>query len=134
VSKTRAEFINQCLTNLGIIAEGQSIDANLVTKMDGIVDPTFAKLAGLEIYYVQDAGELGPSDGAIEDSAFLPLADYTANAACPAFNLPADQKMQALALIAEAELRTLSAPPRALRTLRVDPALIKFHRVYRGGF
>lgn len=134
MSKTRSDFVNQCLTNLGILVPGQSITADLVQKMDGLVDPAFALLAGLGIYYVQDAGEAGPADGAIEDSAFLPLADYVANQACAGFNLPADQKMQALAMIAEDKLRTLSAPGRTLRTLRVDPALWP-RRIgyYRGG-
>jgi hypothetical protein len=132
--KTRAELINQCLTNLGVIAEGQSIDADLVQKMDGIVDPAIAELASLDIYYVQDAGELGPADGAIEDSAFLSVAAYIANAACAAFNLPADQKLQSLALLAEQKLRTLAAPARTLRTLRVDPAVSRRFWPYRGGF
>lgn len=135
MSKTRAELINQCLTNLGVIAEGQSIDADLVTKMDGFVDPAVALLSRLEIYYVQDAGSLGPSDGAIEDEAFLPLADWIANKACAGFNLPADTKMQALAMIAEDNLRTLAAPARTLKTLRVDPALTpRRYGIYRGGF
>ena len=135
LSKLRSELINQCLTNLGVIAQGQSISADLVTKMDGVIDPTIAELANLAIYYVQDAGSVGPVDGAIEDSAFLSLAAYIANAACAAFNLPADQKMQALALIAESKLRTLAAPARTLRTLRVDPA-VRPRRIgtYRGGF
>lgn len=132
--KTRAELINQCLTNLGVIAEGQSIDADLVSKMDTIVDPAIAELEALDIYYVQDAGTIGPSDGAIEDSSFLSLASYIANAACAAFNLPADQKLQALASLAEAKLRTLSASPRTRRTLHIDPALRHRRFGYRGGF
>jgi hypothetical protein len=135
MSKTRAELVNQCLTNLGVIAQGQSIDADLVIKMDGFIDPAVALLASLNIYYVQDAGTLGPSDGAIEDEAFLPLADWIANKACSGFNLPADTKMQALSMIAENNLRTLSAPARTLRTLRIDPALTTTRRgFYRGGF
>lgn len=133
--KTRAELINQSLTNLGVIAQGQSISADLVTKMDTVVDPAISELSELAIYYVQDAGSLGPIGGAIEDSAFLSLSAYIANAACAAFNLPADEKMQALALIAEGKLRTLAAPARTLRTLRVDPAVWP-RRIgtYRGGF
>ncbi|MET4184956.1 hypothetical protein ABIB94_007085 [Bradyrhizobium sp. JR7.2] len=135
MSKTRAELINQCLTDLGVIAAGQSIDADLVLKMDGFIDPAVALLARLEIYYVQDAGSIGPTDGAIEDEAFLPLASWIANQACSGFNLPADTKMQALAMIAEGNLRTLAAPARTLRTLRVDPALTPWRRaIYRGGF
>jgi hypothetical protein len=134
MSKTRAEFIEQCLTNLGVIAEGQSIDSDLVSKMDTVVDPALAELASLDIYYVQDSGEIGPSGGDIEDSAFLSLASYVANAACAAFNLPADQKLQALALLAEARLRTLAAPARTNRRLRVDPAVTRHRGIYRGGF
>lgn len=133
MSKTRAELINQCLINLGVIAQGQSISPEEVDKMDGVIDPALSQLAALEIYYVQDAGTLGPTDGAIEDSAFLAVADYVANAACAAFNLPADTKMQALAQIAEGKLRTIGAPPRTLRTLRVDPALLtRRFGYYRG--
>lgn len=134
MSKTRAQFINQCLTNLGVIAAGQSIDSDLVDKMDTIVDPALATLAKLEIYYVQDAGELGPTGGEIEDSAYLPLADWVANKACSSFNLPADQKMQALAMLAEGTLITLAAPSRTFDRLRLDPAVTRHRGPYRGGF
>ena len=134
MSKTRAEFVDQCLLNLGILVPGQSTSAENVQKMDGFVDPAFALLASLSIYYVQDGGTAGPSDGAIEDEAFLPLADWVANKACPAFNLAADAKMQALSMIAEDTLRTLSAPARTRRTLSVEPALQTPHAIYRGGF
>lgn len=135
MSKTRAELVNQCLINLGIIAEGQSVSAEDVSKMDGFVDPSVALLAGLEIYYVQDAGDVGPTDGSIEDAAYLPLADWIANQACSGFNLPADEKLQARAILAERTLITLAAPARTLRTLRIDPAL-QGRRIghYRGGF
>lgn len=132
--KSRADLINQCLYNLGVIAEGQAISFEEVSKMDRVVDPAVAMLADLGIYYVQDVGEIGPSGGEIEDSAFLPIADYIANAACAAFNLPADTKMQALSMIAESKLITLSAPARTLTTLRVDPALRQRRLgTYRGG-
>lgn len=137
MSKTRAEFIDRCLFNLGVIAEGQSVSDQDVSKMDGIVDPAFAELSSpnVDIYYVQDGGSVGPTGGVIEDDAFLSLADYVANRACASFNLPADQKMQALSLLAEARLKTLSAPPRTKRTLSVDPALRTHRRgYYRGGF
>lgn len=134
MSKTRAEFVDQCLLNLGILVPGQSTSAENVQKMDGFVDPVFALLASLDIYYVQDGGSAGPTGGAIEDEAFLPLADWVANKACPAFNLPADTKMQALAQIAEGNLRTISAPARTLRTLHIDPALtVRRIGRYRGG-
>jgi hypothetical protein len=135
MSKTRAQLINQALVNLGIIAEGQNVNDTDIDKMDVIIDPAVALLARKSIYYVQDPGSIGPVDGAIEDEAYLPLADWIANRACSAFNLPADQKLQALASLAEGDLITISAPGRTLRTLRIDPAL-QSRRLgtYRGGF
>lgn len=136
MSNTRAQFIDQCLANLGILVPGQSITADLVEKMDLVVDNALATLAGLDIYYVQDAGTASPPTGGdIEDSAFLPLADYVADKACASFNLPADQKMKALALAAERTLVTLSAPARTLRTLRVDQAVrSRGGSIYRGTY
>lgn len=136
MSKTRAELINQALTNLGVIAEGQSVSDQDVDKMDTVVDPAIAELSDLDIYFVQDAGAIGPSGGAIEDSAFLSIASYLANASCAAFNLPADEKLQALALLAEKKLVTLAAPARSLRVLKVDPILQarRLGSPYRGGF
>jgi len=135
MSKTRDDLIKQALTNLGIIAVGQPFDPEIVQKMDAIVDPAMAELTALDIYYSQDVGTIGPDGGEIEDGAFLSLAAYLANAACPAFNLPADAKMVVLANDAVDKLRTISAPSRTLRTLRTDPAL-QPRRIggwYRGG-
>jgi hypothetical protein len=130
MSKSRAELINQVLDRLNILVWGQAPSDEDVQKVDRLVDGAVAKLAALNIYYVQDPGTLGPSDGAIEDEAFLPLADYIAQ-----FLLIADARIQALAQIAEGDLRTIAAPARTLRTLRVDPALLTTRRgTYRGGF
>jgi hypothetical protein len=130
MSKSRAELINQVLDRLNILVWGQAPSDEDVQKVDRLVDGAVAKLAALDIYYVQDPGTLGPSDGAIEDEAFLPLADYIAQ-----FHLIADARIQALAQIAEGDLRTIAAPARTLRTLRVDPALLTTRRgTYRGGF
>lgn len=135
MSKTRAELINQSLVNLGVIAFGQSIDAEMVQKMDTVIDPALSELSDLDIYYVSDQGSVGPTGGAFDNSAFLSLAAYIANAACAAFNLPADQKMITLSQIAEGKLITLTRPARTLRTLRVDPALqTRRIGIYRGGF
>jgi hypothetical protein len=134
--KTRAQLIQQALTNLGIIAEGQSVSDQDVEKMDTIVDPAIAELSDLDIYFVQDAGSLGPINGNIEDSAFLSLAAYIANAACPSFNLPYDVKLKALSDEAEKKLTTLGRPARSLKTLKVDPITVarRLGSPYRGGF
>ena len=135
MTKLRSELINQALTNLGVIVQGQSIDANTISKMDTVVDPACSELSDLDIYYVHDAGSIGPTGGSIEDSAFLSLAAYIANAACATFNLPADQKLQALAQLAEAKLITLSRPTRSKKYLNVDKGLLpKRIGYYQGTF
>lgn len=128
MSKTRAELIDQILDRLQILVYGQASSDEDVQKVDRIVDGAVAQLSALDIYYVQDAGSLGPTEGAIEDETFLALADYIAS-----FHLLADARIQALASIAEANLRILAAPARTLRVLRVDPALLP-RRYGWGGF
>lgn len=130
MSKTRAELINQCLINLGVYAYGQSVSAEDVQKMDAIVNPAVAELAALEIYYVDDAGDAGPSGGVLDDAAFLSISDYVSNCAASAFNLAMDAKLQAKSSLAEAKLITLSAPARTKKTLRVDPALRSRRRYF----
>jgi hypothetical protein len=123
MSYTRAQLVNKALSKLGVIAEGQAVSDGDVLKMDSLVDAAMAMLAALGIYTVADYGQLGPSDGAIEPEAFLPLATWLARTACEDFNQPADTKMVTEAAIAEALLRTLSAPPRSKARLSIDPAL-----------
>lgn len=91
--------------------------------MDALVDPVCEKLTELGIYYVQDQGSIGPAGGGFESAAFLPIADYLANAAAASFNLAADTKLAVLAQIAEQDLRTISRPPQVRRTLRMDSAI-----------
>lgn len=123
MSYTRAQLVNQALTKLSIIAEGQAPSDGDVSKMDGIVNAAMAMLAALDIFYVADFGQLGPTGGTIEDEAFLPLATWLARKACEAFNQPADTKMVTEAALAEADLRTISRPPRSKTRLSIDPAL-----------
>lgn len=123
MSYTRRQLVTRALGNLGIIAEGQDPSDTEILKMDALVDATMAELVELEIYYVADFGQAGPTGGELDDAAFLSLALYLANAACPDFNLPADEKMKALEAEAIAKLRTLSRPPRAKARLSIDPAV-----------
>lgn len=123
MSYTRAQLVNKALGKLSILTEGQAPSDGDVSKMDGIVDAAMAMLAALEIYYVADYGQLGPSGGTIEDESFLPLASWLARKACEDFNQPADEKMETESRLAEADLRTISRPPRSRTRLGVDPAL-----------
>lgn len=121
---TRAQLAIQALTDLGVVAEGQSISDNDMTKMDGYIDAAMQELADLEIYYVADYGQPGPTGGNIEASAYLSLSRYLAKAAAMGFNLAGDPKITAEAQEAEAKLRTLSRPPRSKARLRVDTYVI----------
>lgn len=123
MSYTRAQLVNKALGKLGVIAEGQAVSDSDVSKMDGIVDAAMAMLASLDIYYVADYGQRGPSGGSIEPEAFLPLATWIARKACEDFNQPADEKMEAEARFAEADLRTISRPPRSKARLGIESGL-----------
>jgi hypothetical protein len=123
VSYTRAQLVNKALGKLSILSEGSAPSDGDVSKMDLVVNGAMAMLASLDIYYVADFGQLGPTGGAIEDEAFLPLATWLARKACEDFNQPADEKMEAESRMAEADLRTLARPPRSKTRLTVEPAL-----------
>lgn len=122
-TKTREELITEALDQLGIIVPGQAPSATIMNKVDTLVDPVLEQLAELDIYYVDDAGEVGPSGGSIRSSAFMALGAYLANAAAAKFNLPADTKLKALALEAEQTLRTLTRPSSTRKLLRTDAGI-----------
>ncbi len=122
-TKSREELITEALDQLGIIVPGQAPSATIMNKVDTLLDPVMEQLAGLDIYYVDDAGEIGPSGGAIRSSAFMALGAYLANAAAAKFNLPADAKLKALALEAEQTLRTLTRPSSTRKVLRTDAGI-----------
>jgi hypothetical protein len=121
-TKTRQELIIEALDQIGIIVPGQAPSSTVMNKMDTILDPVMEELEGLDIYYVADAGEIGPTGGEIESSAFLSIGAYLANAAAAKFNLPADAKLKALAMEAEAKLRTLARPASTRKFLKMDGA------------
>jgi hypothetical protein len=122
-TKTRQELIIEALDQLGIIVPGQAPSSTVMNKVDAIFDPVVERLAELGIYYVDDPGEIGPVDGAIESSAFLALGAYLANAAAAKFNLPADTKLKALAIEAEQDLRTLTRPASTRKFLKTDAGI-----------
>lgn len=128
-TKTRQELIIEALDQLGIIVPGQAPSTTIIAKMDTILDPVIEQLDGLGIYYVDDPGEIGPADGAIESSAFLALGAYLANAAAAKFNLPADTKLKALAIEAEQTLRTLTRPASTRKFLKTDAGIPTGRRV-----
>lgn len=122
-TKTRQELLIEALDQLGIIVPGQAPSSTIINKIDGIFDPVVEELTDLGIYYVDDPGEIGPTGGAMESSAFMALAAYLANAAAPKFNLTSDTKLKALAIEAEQKLRTLTRPASTRKFLKVDAGI-----------
>ena len=122
-TKTRQELLIEALDQLGIIVPGQAPSSTIINKIDGIFDPVVEELTELGIYYVDDPGEIGPTGGAMESSAFMALAAYLANAAAPKFNLTSDTKLKALAIEAEQKLRTLTRPASTRKFLKVDAGI-----------
>lgn len=122
-TKTRLELLIEALDQLGIIVPGQAPSSTIINKIDGVFDPVVEELTDLGIYYVDDPGEVGPTGGVIESSAFLALAAYLANAAAPKFNLTNDTKLKALAIEAEQKLRTLTRPASTRKFLKMDAGI-----------
>lgn len=119
-TKTREDVLLEALDQLGIFVPGQAPSATNLNKIDGVFDPVVEELEVLDIYYISDPGEEGPTGGEIESSAFLSIASYLANAAAPKFNLAADTKLKALAIEAEQKLRTLTRPASTRKTLKTS--------------
>ena len=130
-TKTRQELIIEALDQLNIIVPGQAPSSTIINKMDEVFDPIVEMLAELDIYYVDDAGEVGPTGGSIKSSAFIPLGAYLANAAASKFNLPADTKLKALAIEAEQTLRTLTRPASTRKFLKTDAGIPTGRRRWR---
>jgi hypothetical protein len=119
--KTRRELIDLVLDNLGVLVPGQSPGDEAVSRVDGIIDPSFATLAALGIAYVADAGTPDPPDGGeIDDAIFIPLGDWVAWQVAGGFNLSDSPSLKTLADQAEKTLRIIGRPASTRRTLRTD--------------
>jgi hypothetical protein len=119
--KTRRELIDLVLDNLGVLVPGQSPGDEAVSRVDGIIDPSFATLAALGVTYVADAGTADPPDGGeIDDALFIPLGDWVAWQVAGAFNSADSPSLKTLADQAEKTLRIIGRPASTRRTLRTD--------------
>lgn len=119
--KSRREFIDLVLDNLGVLVPGQSPGDEAVSRIDGIIDPSFATLAALGIIYVADAGTPDPpAGGQIDDAAFIPLGDWVAFQVGGAFNLGDAPSLKVAQLEAEKNLRIIGRPASTRRVLTTD--------------
>jgi hypothetical protein len=121
-TKTRLQLIYQVLDNLGVLVQGQAPDAEIVDRIDDLLDASLATLAELDIIAVASPGTANPAaGGAFVASTFMPLAAIIANRAAPAFNMAGDASLMALSKLAENDLRAMSRLTRV--DAFIDPAL-----------
>lgn len=121
MAQTRRELIDLVLDNLGVLVPGQSPGDEAVSRVDTIIDPSFATLAALGIVYVADAGTPDPpAGGQIDDALFIPLGDWVAWQVAGGFNLSDSPSLKALSIEAEKTLRIIGRPASTRRTLTTD--------------
>jgi hypothetical protein len=131
MASTRRALIDAVLDNLGVLVFGQAPTDEMVSRVDGLVDPVLAELAALEIVYVGDAGTPGPpAGGEIDDAIFPSLSDYVAFAVAAPFGLGADPALKVLSDQAEETLRRIGRPARTRKTLTTDIQLRAGNRRY----
>jgi hypothetical protein len=113
--RTRSELIFQAAKRLGILAAGQSLAAEDFDDIDALLEPLVQELAARRIYALGDAE-------AIEDAAFLSLADLLALEAAPIFGLTAEN-LAAKGLVKatiESELEVIGAVTPAQGVLTIE--------------
>lgn len=79
-TKTRTDLINQALADLGVLAAGQTPDAEDNDAVDKYIDPLIAELASRDLPQVDDSD-------AIPLEWFLPLAILLASEAATEFGM-----------------------------------------------
>jgi hypothetical protein len=80
-TKTRNDLVNQALTNLGVLASGQTASSEDFDAVDNHVDTTLAELDAEDIVTIDDDDEI-PAEW------FEPIAVLVADNAALAFGLP----------------------------------------------
>jgi len=124
MAQTRRQLIDKVLDKLGVLVPGQSPGDEVVSRVDGYIDPCFAQLAAEGIVYVADAGLPDPpSGGQIDDAILIPLADIVAWASAGGFNLSDNPQLKLLSDQAEGKLRIIARPASTRQTLRTDAQL-----------
>ena len=85
-TKTRRDLVDQALSNLGVLASGQTPNAEDVARMDAYVDPVIEGLAERRIVEVDDLS-------AIPAAWFLPLSYVLSGAAAQDYGAANDPRI-----------------------------------------
>ena len=79
-TKTRSDLIEQALKVLGVLAAGQSAEAEDFDAVDDYIDSLLAELSARDLVTVDDPE-------AIDETVFLPVSILLAGEACQEFGL-----------------------------------------------
>lgn len=82
MAQTKTQLATRALSILGKVAAGQSVPAEDLTLVEGVIGPLVAQLGIEGVTYVGDEDE-------IDDAVFLPLSRRLALEIAPDFGLPA---------------------------------------------
>jgi len=82
--RTSSDLVLEALKNLGVLAAGQPVDVEDFAYVNEKLDPTFRKLAGLEIVFIADADN-------IPGAYFSDLADIVAGECATKFGVRGDE-------------------------------------------
>lgn len=115
-SKSLADLIAQVLSNLGVLAAGQSLAPEDYDRVNNLVDPCLAYLAGEKIIYI-------PNSNAIPATVFPLVADVLANFCKQSFGKAGDDRLLRDANEAERKLKRMAGRNFVPGELRVDTAL-----------
>lgn len=106
MSYTRAQLIEKALIDLGAAGVGQAASTDDTDTVDAVIDALIDDLSFRNVFYVADAGELGPTGGEIENHAFRHLVRLLVEECAPAFGR--QQRDPNANMSAERALRTLA--------------------------
>lgn len=98
-TRTQTELVEQVISNLGVLAAGQTPQLEDIARVKSVVPPAIEFLRATETYY------LGSADS-IDDAVFLPISHVVAWECRNDFGVSGDQ-LQTLADSKEAAIKAL---------------------------
>lgn len=107
-TKTRRQLVDEALSNLGVLAAGQTASDEDVALVDAQIGPFVAQLTKDQIVYIGNPEE-------IDEEIFIPLGRLLANVCGPKYGSAINREAK---FADEAELRRINATRPTYETLR----------------
>ena len=91
--RTRSDLITDALGKLGVVTSTMPPEVEDIAIIDNALDGIFRKLEGLEIVFVPDRGQPGPSGGNIPAQWFDDLSSIVADLCQDRMGIPAPDRL-----------------------------------------